>query len=775
MEFLSIYISLLFLIAFSSYSCKDNPILQISQNYIKSLLYTSIIYNENISSTCNETLLYALNNKQDLYLTKLVSDSGKNKNDLGSYQDCLSIDYQTPNDTVVSSLIDNLTYIIIQIGNPQVKGTGVSMDTEQGKYLFGVCVPKGCRENEYKSIFSTVNKYTGMFPNIEDSDINVYDLAKKRFSFQYLLNCIPIVIVFFFMLFSIIKTFPVFFLKPFFLKRGNDVNNKIASCFVLSDNNEEILSNNEGGKNLVTNETGLSFLKGIRGLAIITVILSITFKQLYINPVKIYVQDLFEKLLKSFMFTIVVFGNRFGIHICYCISSFMTTFKLLNYLDNEVETKEEENDLICHNESSNEKYVSLNLDESSFLPNMSQSHNFDNLLNEKNELLPLVQSNIYEKYRHKIKGNILFRFISRQGYKYIMFILSVFYFKFSQYEPFVLVFSPGPVWLYFKDIILDTFEWKHILANIFLYSPFSNTTFSFIDPFSLIYNEIVLFIVCSILVYLSYIKNWRLDIIAINSLLVFELLKFCLFMGLYFIPENPTDRFYPSMIYQETNKGFILSNPFYNIPSCFIGIFFGLINYTIQTGSKNASTKNFVMFPKQIIKFFTYNKVCGFFTSLLSFIIFITSILSFYLGINYYRKNTIDEFFTDYWVNFISLFIVDIGIFFMFLFIIFIFLSGDNFMISFLEHQYWNFVARPYFSFLILINSISYYIFYQIESRVKIEFFNILFYSLLILVLSLFANMISFIFIEIPLKKVNHLLVNDYRQQKKSTQQYQRQ
>ena len=122
-----------------------------------------------------------------------------------------------------------------------------------------------------------------------------------------------------------------------------------------------------------------------------------------------------------------------------------------------------------------------------------------------------------------------------------------------------------------------------------------------------------------------------------------------------------------------------------------------------------------------------------------------------------------------------TFFIVDIGIFFMFLFIIFIFLSGDNFMISFLEHQYWNFVARPYFSFLILINSISYYIFYQIESRVKIEFFNILFYSLLILVLSLFANMISFIFIEIPLKKVNHLLVNDYRQQKKSTQQYQRQ
>ena len=111
---------------------------------------------------------------------------------------------------------------------------------------------------------------------------------------------------------------------------------------------------------------------------------------------------------------------------------------------------------------------------------------------------------------------------------------------------------------------------------------------------------------------------------------------------------------------------------------------------------------------------------------------------------------------------------------FMFLFVIFLFLTGENFFISFLEHDYWNLVVRPYYSFLIVINMISYFIFYQIESRVKIEFFNICFFSLLILVLSLFGNMILFVFVEIPLKKVNKLLINvdNNKRKKTSMQQY---
>ena len=773
MEFIHFLIITIFAFCIHLFQCIENPIVSISQEYIKSVLYSSITDNHQISLSCQDSFFNAINNKDDSYLTKIITDSGKNKNDLGSYQDCLNIDYGS-HIADTSSILENLTYIIIQIDQSQSKEVFTLSENEKAKYLFGICIPKGCNETEYKNIFYLANEITGIFPLLNENEIIVYDMTKERFSFLYLLNWIPIFLTLFFMLFSIFKALPVFFFNPLFFKRGNEVNNKIASCFILSDNNEEILSSNEGGKRLVTNETGLSVLKGIRGIAILTIIVSLTFKQLYINPIKIYVQDLFDKLLTSFSFSIVFFGEKFGINICYAISAFALTFKMINFLDYEIETIDEENGLINTNESnSNEKYISLNLDDSSLMQN-NQS-NFCNLLNENNDkdFLPLNETNIYEKYRAKIKKKTWIKFIARQGYKYIMFISCVFYFKFSQYEPIVLLSSPGPAWLYFKDVILDKFEWKHIFSNIFLYSPFSNATFSSIDPFGILYNEIILFIICSLIVFISFKKNLRLDIIVICLFAFFELGKCALFLLLN-LHEDPKERFYPSMIYQESNKKFILSNPFYNFPSALIGIFYGLINNVIQNSSTTLNSKKFLTIPKAIVKFLTDRKFWGYVICIFSLLLFLLSTLIFYIGINTSINEQIESFFFYFWINFISLYSVDIGMIFMFLFVIFLFLTGENFFISFLEHDYWNLVVRPYYSFLIVINMISYFIFYQIESRVKIEFFNICFFSLLILVLSLFGNMILFVFVEIPLKKVNKLLINvdNNKRKKTSMQQY---
>ena len=151
------------------------------------------------------------------------------------------------------------------------------------------------------------------------------------------------------------------------------------------------------------------------------------------------------------------------------------------------------------------------------------------------------------------------------------------------------------------------------------------------------------------------------------------------------------------------------------------------------------------------MKFLTDRKFWGYVICIFSLLLFLLSTLVFYIGINTSINEQIESFFFYFWIHFISLYSVDIGMFFMFLFVIFLFLTGENFFISFLEHDYWNLVVRPYYSFLIVINMISYFIFYQIESRVKIEFFNICFFSLLIIVLSLFGNMILFVFVEIPL------------------------
>ena len=111
------------------------------------------------------------------------------------------------------------------------------------------------------------------------------------------------------------------------------------------------------------------------------------------------------------------------------------------------------------------------------------------------------------------------------------------------------------------------------------------------------------------------------------------------------------------------------------------------------------------------------------------------------------------------WVHVYASVDVDVGIFCMFFFVFASFFSGDSFVISVLEHEYWAVISRPYFSFLVMINWICYYVFYQTESRVKIEIFNIVFFATLIGILMVVVNMLSFVFIEIPLKKVNKMFV----------------
>ena len=94
MEFIHFLIITFFAFCIHLFQCIENPIVSISQEYIKSVLYSSITDNHQISSSCHDSFFNAINNKDDSYLTKIITDSGKNKNDLGSYQDCLNLNMQ---------------------------------------------------------------------------------------------------------------------------------------------------------------------------------------------------------------------------------------------------------------------------------------------------------------------------------------------------------------------------------------------------------------------------------------------------------------------------------------------------------------------------------------------------------------------------------------------------------------------------------------------------------------------------------------------------------
>ena len=140
----------------------------------------------------------------------------------------------------------------------------------------------------------------------------------------------------------------------------------------------------------------------------------------------------------------------------------------------------------------------------------------------------------------------------------------------------------SPIWrIYFDDISLK-FSQFHILANLFLFSPFSYKTYYWVDPFALVYNEITYFLIGSLLIYLCYKYAKRLDIIILISSLILFVLK--IIFGIFCMKEI---NYYPAMFYQSDGsyviiRNYLSSNQFMNLNIFLIGMFFGDIYYCID-------------------------------------------------------------------------------------------------------------------------------------------------------------------------------------------------
>ena len=119
-----------------------------------------------------------------------------------------------------------------------------------------------------------------------------------------------------------------------------------------------------------------------------------------------------------------------------------------------------------------------------------------------------------------------------------------------------------------------------------------------------------------------------------------------------------------------------------------------------------------------------------------------------------------NTFFTSYTVNLISLYDSDLGIIATFFLVIQIFLTGSSNILNFFSHQYWGIISRPYFTCILLIDLLSFLVFYQSENRIKLELFNVFFFSFEIFIVLIFLQVIIFVLIEIPLKKLNKLIVD---------------
>lgn len=84
----------------------------------------------------------------------------------------------------------------------------------------------------------------------------------------------------------------------------------------------------------------------------------------------------------------------------------------------------------------------------------------------------------------------------------------------------------------------------------------------------------------------------------------------------------------------------------------------------------------------------------------------------------------------------------------------FIYMKGLNTIIDFFSHLYWSIFVKSYFSFLISMNPIILYIFYQSDTLINLNGSFIYIYFFISLVFISFIIIINFIIFELPLKKI---------------------
>ena len=781
----------------------------------------------------NPNCLYFLSqffSNYSLVTLKLLQDSSHSLSKLGSYQDCkykVYYDDDGKNSTTEENI--NYTYILFYTApsTPNPKPT-----------LFSICAPEvtDCEKDDYSVILNSFNYKTELLDTIQIAGVEVYVLndESKKVNNKFYIGMIVIVFFIFIISCEIFPSIPVFLFKCCFKKKIKNLNkhskklknknyevystssiSQFEKSFDLKESIGEIygVESNAG----INNDSGLSFLKGLRGICLMLFILGKSLEAVYQYPVKNCDRLYFNTPSLSFLY----FFNRFTKSLFLSLSSFSLCYKIICYFDNEIEkTTELKNinikiddinpDLINSNlkeeddtsetkrkkskksknksskkintstgSKSSENLTTVNLKKtasnsgsSSSLPLSKSKKSFSSGDLSKMPSMSQFNSFITEtKFYNKLSLKSFFIFLFRQFYKYILFIAIILFYRYSYYD-IVSKTADNPMWEFIKNYFVNKLTSKHMVAMIFLYFPFYTKENKNVDysPNDIVILEISLFILCSLMLFIIYKTNLRFDIILFFLFVVGIGTK----IGAYYIILDMKitiydDIFYPSMGFINKEWKFIFNNIFYYIPCISIGLFFGLINYAIQKSAQNISEFKDKLYLSIPIKLINFLKKMPFFYSLIFSIFFV--VLFIWCGLSYdvlflSDENLLEDslaagFYQDDLINVYYSCDIDALIFFLFLAIIPFNLMGENIFISFLKHEYWNILAKPYYSYMLIIQIVGTNILYRMNTKVELNLKCILFFGIISCIFGIILGAILYTFFEVPFKKLNKFILSE--------------
>ena len=103
---------------------------------------------------------------------------------------------------------------------------------------------------------------------------------------------------------------------------------------------------------------------------------------------------------------------------------------------------------------------------------------------------------------------------------------------------------------------------------------------------------------------------------------------------------------------------------------------------------------------------------------------------------------------------------VDIIVLLLFIAIIPFILFGENMVISFLQHEYWNILSKPYFSYILIIQTSGTNILYRMNTVVDLGLYSISFFGVVNIIFTIILGSLLYTLFEVPFKKVNKFIMS---------------
>ena len=353
-----------------------------------------------------------------------------------------------------------------------------------------------------------------------------------------------------------------------------------------------------------------------------------------------------------------------------------------------------------------------------------------------------------------------------QFHKYVIFILLLTFIFFSLNKIILSFENLMPVWRFFNEKMINS-----VKKFKFLFLPFligykshliptiTNKNENILDYLNLVFQEIIYFLFTTIIIFIGYKRNIRIDRIfkiIYLILFIFRIVFYChkkLDDKNYFGYNNEYVKFYSSALYNYT---------FY-----IIGIHFGMINYIIQKDySFRECIRQNKLYLIHSLRFFKTTKrrskqylyvisiICGI---ILLFNTFLQQIIMLFykLDIDNILKNYKKNIFTQ-----ILMFIdADIFVIAFNMMALCLYIKGDNVINNILCHNFWSILNRFYFSYILLINPIILYVIYVNETKIIFNISNCFLYFFIFGILVFSISIFVCAVFELPYKKVIHFWI----------------